>query len=353
MRQGDEVYYLSGDHLGSTSLTTDSSQNIVSEVRYLPYGQERWSNGTSVTDFGFTSQRNERGFGLMDYNARYYSPVLGRFVSPDSIVPEPGSSGGFNRYRYTRNNPLKYTDPSGHCVFGLDTMVCIGVGYGIVVGAATMYTAYYGVSNGQDVFTTPPIKGEGIRPPAPTSADMTEWLVDRVKENGQSPVNQSIRAHLEDYHPGNKLGAMRAFIGLVRTRGLWDLKVDIEGKTLEDRKSIIVGGNELHFDFVANMHFGFIGRAAGLGDTTLKVGAGAFQLNRYGTTGDTKEFGDCDLTSFCDHAYATWAIDFGSKLYDEYGDGLDELNKNTFTNFLNEFIENNPPPEPPPFSQQK
>jgi len=29
-------------------------------------------------------------------------------------VPEPGSSGGFNRYRYTRNNPLRYTDPSGH-----------------------------------------------------------------------------------------------------------------------------------------------------------------------------------------------------------------------------------------------
>ncbi|MCP4369121.1 MAG: RHS repeat-associated core domain-containing protein, partial [Deltaproteobacteria bacterium] len=85
---------------------------------YKPYGEERWSNGTSVTDFGFTSQRNERGFGLMDYNARYYSAVLGRFVSPDSIVPEPGSSGGFNRYRYTRNNPLKYVDPSGHCIVG-------------------------------------------------------------------------------------------------------------------------------------------------------------------------------------------------------------------------------------------
>ncbi len=96
MRQGSEVYYLSGDHLGSTSLTTDSSGSIISEVRYKPYGQIRWNN---VTDFGFTSQRNEASFGLMDYNARYYSPVLGRFVSPDSIVPEPGSSGGFNRYR--------------------------------------------------------------------------------------------------------------------------------------------------------------------------------------------------------------------------------------------------------------
>jgi hypothetical protein len=43
-------------------------------------------------------------------------------VSPDSIVPEPGSSGGFNRYRYTRNNPLRYRDPSGHCAeFGDDT----------------------------------------------------------------------------------------------------------------------------------------------------------------------------------------------------------------------------------------
>ncbi len=118
MRQGNEVYYLGGDHLGSTSLTTDSSGGIISEVRYYPYGQVRWSNGTSVTDFGFTSQRNEASFGLLDYNARYYSPVLGRFVSPDTIVPDPASSGGFNRYRYTRNNPLKYTDPSGHCVEG-------------------------------------------------------------------------------------------------------------------------------------------------------------------------------------------------------------------------------------------
>jgi RHS repeat-associated protein len=114
MRQGDEVYYLHGDHLGSTSLTTNSEGNVVSEVRYHPYGQERWANGEAVTDFGFTSQRNEASFGLMDYNARYYSPRLGRFVSPDSIVPEPGSSGGFNRYRYSRNNPLRYVDPSGH-----------------------------------------------------------------------------------------------------------------------------------------------------------------------------------------------------------------------------------------------
>ena len=114
MRRGDEVYYLHGDHLGSTSLTTDSAGTVVSEVRYHPYGLERWVNGESVTDFGFTSQRNERGFGLSDYNARYYNPTIGRFVSPDTIVPDPSNGRGFNRYRYVRNNPLKYTDPTGH-----------------------------------------------------------------------------------------------------------------------------------------------------------------------------------------------------------------------------------------------
>jgi len=67
-----------------------------------------------VTDFGFTGQRREAGFGLYDYRARYYSPGLGRFVSPDSLVPQPGNPQDLNRYAYVRNSPLVYTDPSGN-----------------------------------------------------------------------------------------------------------------------------------------------------------------------------------------------------------------------------------------------
>ncbi len=134
-RQGDALYYVNGDHLGSTSLTTDKDGLVVSEARYLPYGQERWPNNVaSPTDFGFTSQRNEKSFGLMDYNARYYSPVLGRFISPDTIVPDPSSSGGFNRYRYVRNNPLNHTDSSGHgCDYceRFKNITTIGINIGI------------------------------------------------------------------------------------------------------------------------------------------------------------------------------------------------------------------------------
>ena len=48
------------------------------------------------------------------YHARYYDPLIGRFISADTIVPKPGDPQSLNRYSYVRNNPLKYTDPSGH-----------------------------------------------------------------------------------------------------------------------------------------------------------------------------------------------------------------------------------------------
>jgi hypothetical protein len=52
---------------------------------------------------------------LMDYNARYYDPWLGRFVSADTVVPEAGNPQDWNRYSYAANNLLKFNDPSGHC----------------------------------------------------------------------------------------------------------------------------------------------------------------------------------------------------------------------------------------------
>jgi hypothetical protein len=39
---------------------------------------------------------------------------LGRFIQPDTIVPEPGNPQALNRYSYGLNNPVKYADPTGH-----------------------------------------------------------------------------------------------------------------------------------------------------------------------------------------------------------------------------------------------
>ncbi len=45
---------------------------------------------------------------------RLYDPTIARFMSADSIIPFQYDTQAFNRYSYVKNNPLKYTDPSGH-----------------------------------------------------------------------------------------------------------------------------------------------------------------------------------------------------------------------------------------------
>jgi len=60
MRKGGVVYYLHGDHLGSTSLTTDEDGEVVARQLYHPYGTVRYAGGTLPTDFTYTGQRMTR-----------------------------------------------------------------------------------------------------------------------------------------------------------------------------------------------------------------------------------------------------------------------------------------------------
>ena len=50
---------------------------------------------------------------ILNYGARWYDPLTGRFLQPDTIVPEPFNPQSLNRYSYCLNNPIKYTDPTG------------------------------------------------------------------------------------------------------------------------------------------------------------------------------------------------------------------------------------------------
>ena len=112
------------DHLGNISAWTNASGALVSGslARYEPYGGYRTKPASTVnpgiSDRGFTGHRqnNTGGYdmGLIYMNARYYMPEIGRFISADTIVPEPSNPQSYNRYSYAFNNPVKYTDPSGH-----------------------------------------------------------------------------------------------------------------------------------------------------------------------------------------------------------------------------------------------
>jgi len=115
VRQNGALFYLHGDHLGSTAVATSNTGAKTHDVRYFAYGAPRTGDLFALpTDHTFTGQKLDRGTGLMYYGARYYDPALGMFLSPDTLVPEPGNPQSLNRYSYVGNQPLKYVDPSGH-----------------------------------------------------------------------------------------------------------------------------------------------------------------------------------------------------------------------------------------------
>ncbi|NIM92088.1 MAG: hypothetical protein GTO18_00005, partial [Anaerolineales bacterium] len=108
------LHYLLTDHLGSVVAALDGNGSLESDERYLPFGGLRDSSSISETDFAFTGQRNLSAIGLMDYNARFYSPSIGRFISADPATPGLLNPQSYNRYSYTINNPLIFVDPSGY-----------------------------------------------------------------------------------------------------------------------------------------------------------------------------------------------------------------------------------------------
>jgi RHS repeat-associated protein len=53
------------------------------------------------------------------FRARYYDATIGKFVQPDTVVPNPKNSQSLNRYAYANNSPLRYVDLSGHYAFSM------------------------------------------------------------------------------------------------------------------------------------------------------------------------------------------------------------------------------------------
>ncbi|MDE0270588.1 MAG: hypothetical protein OXP11_05215 [Gammaproteobacteria bacterium] len=72
-----------------------------------------------ATRRGFTGHEMLDAVGAVHMNGRLYDPALGRFLRADPFVQFPANLQSHNRYSYALNNPLSYTDPSGHFLKGL------------------------------------------------------------------------------------------------------------------------------------------------------------------------------------------------------------------------------------------
>jgi RHS repeat-associated protein len=112
-REGRATDVMVKDHLASNRLVLRVGSGTT-RADYGPFGQPLTSNGSvALQGKGYINERFDPETGLQYLNARYYDPLLARFITPDTWDPDiPGVD--INRYAYAGNDPVNGSDPSGH-----------------------------------------------------------------------------------------------------------------------------------------------------------------------------------------------------------------------------------------------
>ena len=107
----DAATYYHYDQSGSTIALTNSTGAVTDRVEYSPFGTITHRTGTTDTPYLYVGQLGIQtdANGLLHMRARYYNPLIRRFINADPT----GFDGGLNWYQYANNSPLLYVDPDG------------------------------------------------------------------------------------------------------------------------------------------------------------------------------------------------------------------------------------------------
>lgn len=115
-------YYYYNNH-GDVTKIVDTAGTVLNQYEYDVWGnidastlKEDMSN-----PFTYTGEMYDKETGYYYLRARYYDPTVGRFITEDTYKGQVDNPLSLNRYTYVQNNPVVYTDPSGHCVAGKDS----------------------------------------------------------------------------------------------------------------------------------------------------------------------------------------------------------------------------------------
>jgi RHS repeat-associated protein len=127
-------YFYHTDQLGFIKAVTDQTGQVVRKTDYFAFGTQFDQEGGFDEDHGFTGKEYDSAIGLYYYNARWYDPELGRFISADPAL-DPNNP---NLYSYCGNSPTGRIDPDGE--------------FWHWVAAAVVSWAYHAAQHAADVY---------------------------------------------------------------------------------------------------------------------------------------------------------------------------------------------------------
>ena len=131
VKYNSTMYFYQKDAQGNIIGILDSNGNVVVQYYYDAWGNHKvvTADGNAIASssrIGNINPFRYRGYyydtetGLYFLQTRYYDPETGRFLNRDSVAyADPETIGGLNLYAYCLNNPVMYSDPTGHSVIGI------------------------------------------------------------------------------------------------------------------------------------------------------------------------------------------------------------------------------------------
>ncbi|MGH8601617.1 MAG: RHS repeat domain-containing protein [Gammaproteobacteria bacterium] len=121
--------YYHNDHLGSPVAATDEQGALLWRAHFRPYGERQEDpKSAEFGSAGYTGHVQDADSGMVYAGARYYDPLIGRFMAVDPVGVQTSNPMSFNRYLYGNNNPQKYVDPDGRIIETAWDVASIGIG---------------------------------------------------------------------------------------------------------------------------------------------------------------------------------------------------------------------------------
>ncbi|MCX5242645.1 polymorphic toxin type 44 domain-containing protein [Streptomyces prunicolor] len=309
------------DHHGTASMAVGAVTQSITRSYTKPFGEARGTAPlTWPDDKGFLGKAVDTGTGLVHVGAREYDPATGRFLSADPVIA-PEDHESLNGYAYANNTPVTKSDPSGErpitdCERGCsdgkggtyhDSMT-MGPNGTWVYHSTETYTLpapFTGFSGSGGILTVT-VKNDGgkvsqkvtyKKGPEPKPdlkkgedlfAQIESYMYDELTRNARSKDVKAIQGLLRPQSWFDYLGGRDAGKDMLTALTMWGAKVcpkicEWDHKPKLDKKFNLsengyfadVPGTDykVFYDMWSNVHYGYVGRAAGFDSKTLIEGA--------------------------------------------------------------------------------
>ncbi|MBU1919081.1 hypothetical protein KKF63_13235, partial [bacterium] len=291
------TYYHHGDHLGSSHLVTEgnpsggkhngifyNSGDLIQRIEYYPFGEEKYVlNPNLDLDPSYTGQQYDQASGLYYYKSRYYNPRIARFIQADTIIPDAENLQSYNRYSYVENNPLKYTDPTGHFSVGFGGSNMMGGGIGLSQEFIGIILSGPGST---------PTEGMSGNMASKESADMA--AVAKSDQSAVTAIIEKVQTFVKNY----KLHEIQALVELKKKRN--EIRFKFLTETLGDAGALLYVLSEMYVPdlmpttvegVVGTVGLVGVGKLLGTFGRAAKINARTFRYMTEGEIAAIKETG--------------------------------------------------------------